>query len=622
MNNARCRKVSKWNIFAFADRLEIAFREQARNTEYTVKAPRLSSILMFPLLIFFWAACTPKNQDKEQTLFLHLREQLRSFDPVLAKDIYSQRMVLQIYEGLLHFNYLKRPVELEPLLADGMPQMSADGKTITIKIKHSIFFADDPCFSNGKGRELTAADFVYSWKRLADSKNKSESYWIFRDKIVGYDEWRKHLSEGKATYDTPIAGIRAPDKYTLVVELKERQYELLYLFTHAATTVVPHEAVEHYGEEFSEHPVGTGAFRLASWDKNSKITLVKNENYHDDFYPKEGAAGDASLGLLKNAGEKLPFAHKVVVHEISEEQPQWLLFNRGDLDLWQATKDYQPQILDGDHLAKSFAVRGIKMSLPVSTDVTYIGFNTENKFLKNKKIRQAMAMAYDQALLAKRFYNALVISAHGPIPPNVEGYRKNIKNKYQQYNLAEAKKYLSEAGYPGGKGLPPFVFEMASMHTTARQMAEFFKQQMAQLGIQVKLQTNTWPQFNEKLKTKKADIFDMAWNGDYPDAENFLQLFYSKNISPGPNSTNFSSPEFDKLFEEMKHTLSGAKRKDLIYKMEDLVMEEVPWIFNFHRVFVFVEQPWFYNFKYDTMIMDTFKYYRVDDKQRQKDKER
>ncbi len=556
--------------------------------------------------------CTKKQNNDDKILFLHSREAIRSLDPVLAQDVYSQRAVLQIYEGLLHFHYLKRPLQLEPQLAESMPSISADGTVITFKIKKGIRFQDDVAFPGGKGREVVAEDFIYSWKRLADPANKSESYWIFRDKVLGYDEWRQQLILGQANYSTPIAGVQATDAHTLKITLKSRNYQMLYQFASAAAVVVAREVVQHYGSEFSSHPVGTGAYGLKEWSRNSKLTLTANKNYRDVEYPESGEVRDGKAGLLASAGQRLPLVPTVVIYEISEEQPQWLLFQKRELDLWQVTKDYVQQFLDNGDLNAHYKSKKVGLSLPVSDDVTYVGMNNENDFLKNKKVRQAISYVYDQKLVLRKFFNSLVTPAHGPIPPLLEGYRSALKNPYQAYDLEKAKALLGEAGFPDGHGLPEFKFEMAATHTTARQMAEYFKEQVALIGIRVRLQPNTWPQFNEKVKNKKADFFEMAWNGDYPDSENFLQLFYSKNVSPGPNSANYSNPEFDRLFEQALRLQASPERTALYEKMEDIVIEDAPWIFNFHRRFVYVRQPWLKNHKHSQMVMDTYKYLDVD----------
>lgn len=592
--------------------MAVAIRILDKDTVVTVK------YLIVILMLMGLCACTKKQSPYAKNLNLQSRQPVRSLDPVLAHDVFTQRMVLQVYEGLLHFHYLKRPLELEPLLAESMPMISADGKVLTFKIKKGIYFQDDPAFKDGRGRELEAKDFIYSWKRLADPENKSENYWVFRDKIVGYDEWREAKAQKLADYSTPIAGLQALDKYTLRIELKRVNYQILYLLTTAATVVVAQEVVDRYGPEFFTHAVGTGAYELKEWIRNSKIVFQKNKKYHDIKYPSVGEAEDKSLKLLESAGESLPFIDTVTVHEIAEEQPPWLLFQKRELDIWQVPKDYQQQVLAGTELAERFAKKQIRLTKTINPDTTYVGFNTENSFLKNKKIRQAMSMAYNQDMVIKKFYNIMAVQAHGPITPKLDGYRKDLKNPYQLYNLEKAKELLKEAGFPDGKGLPSFKFEMSSTNTTARQMAEFFKEQMAQIGIHIQLQPNTWPQFSEKLKNKKADIFEMAWNADYPDAENFLQLFYSKNISPGSNSANYANPDFDALFEKSLSLPPCPERTRLYEKMEEIVIEDMPWIFNFHRTLIFVNQPWVKNYKHDQMIMDVFKYYDVDSEMKAK----
>lgn len=577
----------------------------------TKSAPMKNTLFLLLVASVLWA-CTKKQNTEAKTLFLQSREPVRSLDPVLAHDIYSQKLVLQVYEGLLHFHYLKRPLELEPQLAETLPQVSADGKEILFKIKKGIFFQDDPSFPGGKGREVVASDFIYSWKRLADPQNKSENYWIFRDKILGYDEWRENVALGKADYSTPIEGLQAVDSHTLKIVLKNPNYQIIYHFANAATVAVAREVVDHYGAEFFSHAVGTGPYMVKEWLRNSKITLEKNQTYRDVEYPDEGESDDKMNGLLAASGRSLPLVEKVVIHEISEEQPQWLLFQKRELDLWQVTKDYQPQILENGELTAHYKKKLVALELAINPDITYVGFNTENVFLKNKKVRQAIALAYNQQTVRKKFYNSLVVPAHGPLPPTFAGYRKDLKNPYQTHDLEKAKEFLKEAGYPGGVGLPIFKFEMPSTHTTSRQMAEFFKAQAALIGVRVTLQPNTWPQFSEKIKSKKADIFEMAWNGDYPDAENFLQLFYSKNVSPGPNSANYVNPAFDSLYEQALKLPQGRERTALYHKMEDLLIEDMPWIFNFHRTLVFARQPWLKNVKSDQMVLDVFKYYDID----------
>lgn len=568
------------------------------------------------LLILLALSCTGKNEEAGVFRF-YAKESVRSIDPILASDVYTQQIVGQIYEGLFHFHFLKRPVQVEPLLAEAMPEVSADGLIYKLRIKKGIYFHDDKVFK-GKKRELTAADFIYSWKRIVDPRNRSENYWAFKDKIAGLDEWRELVGKGSANYDSPVEGLQSPGPFDLEIHLKRPYFQLLHVLSLGMSTVVPREAVEFYGQDFGINPVGTGPFRLGNWRTGSRLELVKNKNYHEQYYPSEGAVHDLGGEMLADAGKKLPLLDKIIIDEIPQEQPQWFQFLKGELDALLVPKDYTTVLLKNKTVAAEYQKKGIVARLVPSMDVTYIGFNTENRYFKNKKLRQAMATSYDLARAWQMFYSGLSVPSHGPIPPDLEGYRKDFKNVLSRYDLEAGKKLMMEAGYPQGKGLPTFAYDIGSSSTTGRQMAEFFQQQMAQLGIKIKIQINSWPSFNEKVRKKKSDLFEMAWNGDYPDADNFFQLFYGGNISPGPNSANFKNQKFDTLFEAARRLPSGGERTALYQQMEDVVIEEVPWIFLFHRVRVVASQGWVKNYQYHPMIMDSMKYYRIDGQEKKR----
>ncbi len=525
-------------------------------------------------------------------------------------------MAAQVYEGLYHFHYLKRPIEIEPLLASTMPSVSQDGKTYTISLKKNIYFHEHPAFQKPKERLFVADDFIYSIKRLADPKNRSESYWVVENKIEGLDEWRKNKGAGLANDATPVSGLTALDPHTLQIRLNKPNYQFLQNLTMAATYIVPREIVDFYGANFGNHAVGTGAFQLDQWIRGSQLRFSKNRRYATHTYPLVGTPEDQKQGNLKHAGQPLPLLDRVVIYEIPEPQPQWLLFLKGDIDVLQPHKDYQDTFIKAGRLTGEAEKKGFALELPSGLDITYIGFNTQHPYLKNKKIRQAFSLVFDRTFSVDKFYNFLATPAHGPIPPGLEGYDPARKAFATDYNLELAKKTLADAGYPEGKGLPEFVYEMPSTHPVARQMSEFFKNQLSLIGVKVRLSANTWPQFNDKVKKKKADIFDQAWNADYPDPENFFQLFYSKNISPGPNASNFENARFDQLYEQALQLPFGPARTALYVEMEKLLMDECPWVFNVHRQRPLVKQPWLQNHKFEVMIADTMKYYFVDGPQR------
>jgi ABC-type transport system substrate-binding protein len=547
---------------------------------------------------------------------------IKTLDPIGAGDLYSHIVISQIYEGLLQYDYLARPYKLIPCLAEDMPEVSPDGLIYTFKIKKGVRFQDDPCFkaTGGKGRELVAEDFVYSFKRLADIKNRAEGWWTLDGMIKGLNEFREHSKKSKVTdYSLPVEGLEAPDERTLRITLTRPYPQFLYVLAMSFTMAVPREAVEEYGEEIISHPVGTGPFMLKSWRRGSKLILVRNPNFREEYYPTEGEEGDEEAGLLVDAGKRLPFLERIEFPIIIEDQPYWLNFMKGNLDVAGIPKDSFEQAINPNmELRPEMVKKGIILTKTPLPDVTYIGFNMEDSLVgKNKLLRQAMSLAYNVKEVIKLFYNGRAIPAQGPIPPDIPGYDPELVNPYRQYNLERARELLAKAGYPNGEGLPPLVYENASTDTTARQMAEFFVKQMAKIGIKIKVNNNTWPQFLEKIKTKSAQVFGLAWIADYPDAENFLQLFYGPNQAPGPNNTNFNHPEYNKLYEKVKYMADSPERRKLIKEMVAILIEECPWIFGTHRIGFGLRYAWVKNRK-PHHFSHSLKYTSIDSELRKK----
>ncbi len=568
------------------------------------------------------SSCTKKFSDTDTSINFVLKANVKGLDPLRANDLYSSTVISQIFEGLLEYNYLKRPFTLQPALADGMPTASADGLTHTFKIKKGVKFQDNAAFKDGKGRELTAQDFIYSWKRLADPKSGSEGFWIFDGKIVGLNEWAEGMKTGKTNYDSPIAGLTAPDANTLVIKLIKPYYQLYYVLAMAFSMVTPKEAVDKYGQEFLNNPVGTGPFMLAKssdWVRNSKITLTKNPTWRGETYPTEGMPEDGAAGLLADAGQPLPFADKVIFTELLEDTPRWQNMVKGNFDFTEIPNDnFESAVEKTDHtkIAKSLGAKGMRLQITPNVDLTYTGINMKDPVLgNNKALRQAMALAQDGATLVDKFYNGRGLVAQGPIPPGLPSYDESYKNPFQMHDIAKAKVLMVKAGFPDGKGLAEMTYDTLS-DSKSRQITEFFVQNMAAIGIKVKITPNTWPQFQDKIKTGKAQLFGIAWGADYPDAQNFYQLFYSKNMSPGPNDTSFSNFEFDKLYEESL-TLAPSPARDVLYKkMRDVVVEESPWLLNIHRLRYAVIHGWMGNYKYNDIALDLPKYWHVDSKKR------
>lgn len=566
------------------------------------------------------AGCTKKQDVSDNSIYVSLQANVPGLDPIQADNRYSNIVVGQIYEGLLGYHYLKRPLELVPVLAESLPEVSRDGLTHTFKIRKGVKFQDDEAFTGGVGREVTAEDFIYSWKRLADPANRSTGFWVFDGKIVGLNEWADAKEAGEADYSTPVAGLSAPDPHTLVIKLTEPYYQLHYVLAMTFTTVVPKEAVEFYGEEFLNHPVGTGPYKLDKWIRNSSLTLVKNSNYRKVTFPAEGEAGDKEAGLLADAGKTLPLNDRVVLTEMTEDQPRWLNFLRGNLDYLGVPKDNFDQAIHNNEASEEFKEKGIELIITKEPDITYTAFNMNDPVLgQNKKLRQAMSLAYDTDTLIRQFYYGQALSAQGPIPPEMDGYQADFTNPYKKFDLERARALMAEAGFENGEGLPTFDFDTLS-HTTSRQMAESFQQQMRELGIRLNIRTNTWPQFQDRIKRGQTQIYGIAWSADYPDGQNFLQLFYSKNQSPGPNGSNYSNKEFDRLYEASLKLPAGPQRTKLYHQMRDIVVEDTPWIFATHRLGYNLKHSWLKNYKPNSIISEQYQYLRVDTEEKAKRK--
>lgn len=566
------------------------------------------------LMVMGFVSCTKSKNVNEKSLHITVQSRIKGMDPINTGDTYSSTEVARVYEGLLQYHYLKRPYELEPNLAESMPEVSDDGLTYTFKLKKGVMFHDNKCFEGGKGRELTAEDVVFSIMRLADPRNNAIGWWILDGKVVGLNEWRDEQKKlNKTNYSAKVEGLKAVDKYTVQFKLTEEFPQFLYALPMSYTMIVAKEAVDFYGEEFLNNPVGTGPFMTDTFTQSTKIVYKKNPKYRKEVYPSEGMPEDKEKGLLDDAGKTLPLAEKIVVHIQPESQPRWLAFEKGKTDFLTIPKDnFQSVVTPGKTITDAYAKKGIELQINPDLDVTYISFNHENELFKNNvKLKQAMSLAYNNVRANELFYNNRGILAQTPIPPGIQGYDKNYVNPYMAYDLEKAKKLLAEAGYPKGKGLPVITYDTASS-TVQRQMGEYFKKQMAEIGINVDVVTNTWPQLTEKVHKRKTMTYGMAWLGDYPDAENFLQLLYGPNSSPGPNGSNFNDPGFNKLFKKATKMQPSPERAKLYMEMAQKYSEKVPWILGVHRTSFVVKHGWLKNYKFSTFNYGNSKYFDVD----------
>ncbi|HVM59238.1 MAG TPA: ABC transporter substrate-binding protein [Verrucomicrobiae bacterium] len=551
----------------------------------------------------------------------------KGFDPVDTGDVETERELCHVYEGLMEYAYLDRPYHVVPRLAQAMPEVSADGLTYTFKIKPGVHFTDDPCFPGGKGREVVADDFVYSFKRVLDPRLESQGDWIFAGHVLGADDWVKQMAatNAPAAESTTLPGFQATDKHTLQIRLAKPYPQLLYVLTMGYSFVIPHEAVESYGEQFRRHPVGTGPFRLKSWRPNYRIEFERNPTFSGQTYPATGEPADRAAGLLDDAGKPLPLADRIVEYDIREFYTVWQMFLGGRIISSGINKDYFEKAITPDlALSPDLAKRGIRLYKTPELGTDYIGFNMRDAVVgasadptvneRHRKLRQAFACAIDLKTYVEVVFNNRYMPADSLIPPGVAGHTD--KPYAYQYNLDRAKHLLAEAGYPDGRDshgdqLRLTIILPGAGSTDVRQEADFFEEQLRAIGVDLAVQQLSFAEYLRREHDGETQVFWGGWIIDYPDAQNFLQLFYGPNKCPGINATNYQNPDFDRLYERILTMPDSAERTALYEQMADMTTADCVWALLDYRLDYGLFQPWFQNYKPHGFPYPNAKFYKV-----------
>ncbi len=545
------------------------------------------------------------------------------FDPQAITDLYSGTVVQAVFETLLTYDYLARPSKLVPMAAEALPAITDNGKTYTFRIRKGVHFAPDAAF-NGQKRELVAEDYIYSLKRLIDPKIRSPYAFLVEGKIVGLDEQAAAAkAAGKFDYNAKVAGLEAVDRYTLRIRLKEPDYGMSYVLAHEPTSAVAREVVEKYADEggrIMSNPVGTGAYRVTNWVRSSKITLEANPEYRGfvwDF--KAGSDPDDARIVKEMKGKKMPQIGRVEINIIEEDQARLLAFQGGELDMMNMEGPLAPNVLNGDKLRPEFAARGVKLSRFVDPEITYHYWNLQDPVvggLSREKIalRRAMAMAYNVNEEIKVVRNGQAIEAQSPIPPGVVGHDPAYKSSVK-YDPAGANALLDRFGYKKGpdgmRSLPdgkPFTIRYASRpDSLGRQQDEMWKKAFDSIGIRMEVQKDKFPELLKLEKQCKLQMRTAAWIADYPDADNFMQLLYSKNINQSNNACA-NIPEYDKLYEQSLKMPDSPARNRLYVEMAKVIEAYAPWRLDISRYRNMLVQPWVLGFKKHPILHAEWQY--------------
>jgi ABC-type transport system substrate-binding protein len=556
------------------------------------------------------------------------------FDPAQISDVYSRIATASIFDSLFDYDYLARPVKVRPRVAEGMPVISDDFRTYTVKIKPGIYFADDAAFG-GKKRELTAQDFVYSYKRFFDPKTKSP---IFSDleeeKLIGLDALRRDAEKPGASfnYDKEVEGIRALDRYTLQFKMQETRPRFIYALADAgAFGAVAREVVEKYGDKIMEHPVGTGPFKLDQWTRSSKMTFVKNPNYREEFYEAEPAADDARSQAIyqQMKGKRLPMVDRVEISVIEEVQPRWLSFLGNEHDfLFLLPEAFSYQAIPNNQLAPNLVKKRISMERVAIPDVTLTYMNMEHPMLggytpDKVALRRAIALAYHTEEEIRLPRRNQAIPAQGPIQPGTYGFDAKFKTEMSEFSPARAAALLDMYGYldrdgDGWRDMPdgkPLVLEYATQPDAAsRERSEIWKKSMNAARIKIEFKTAKWPENLKAARVGKLMMWGLGYSASTPDGAGALGLAYGPGKGEG-NLARFENAEFDKLYRQQQLLPDGPERLAMMQQLVKIMVAYMPYKFATHRLRTDMMQPWLLGYRRHPIARDFWKYVDIDTRQ-------
>ena len=518
-------------------------------------------------------------------------------------------------------------------------------------------------FSQTSTREATAEDYVYQIKRMADARLHSPLRGMLGGYIVGFADYSKQLekvyeklrteTDGNQQFvdlrDYAMEGVEELDRYRYRIRVKGKYPQLVYWLAMPFFAPMPWEADLFYSQPgmkkrnitLNWYPVGTGPFMLTENNPNLRMTLARNPNFHGEIYPLEGGKKDQANGLLDDAGKPLPFIQKAVYSLEKESIPIWNKFLQGFYDAAGISSDSFDQAIQfgsqGETaLTDEMKAQGINLVTSVETSIFFTGFNMRDPVIggldeRGRLLRQAISIAVDYEEYISIFNNGRGVPSQGPIPPGIFGSKEGnagtnhyiydfVDGDPQRKPIEKARELLVQAGYPGGQDKKTgkqlvLHYESVGSGPDDKARLNWVLKQFKKLGIQLVIRATDYNRFQEKTLKGTGQIFMWGWNADYPDPENFLFLLYgpnSKVVNAGANVVNYSNPEFDLLFDQMKNMDNSPERQAVIDEMVELVRKDAPWAFGFHPKRFSLFHSWYRNVKPNLMANNTLKYKRLD----------
>ena len=569
---------------------------------------------------------SPAAPPKVLHMFLATAE--TSLDPAVASDLATVSLVENLFDPLLRYDYLARPVKLQGNTATGMPDVADGGRTYTFHLRPGIRFTPDPAFK-GQPREVTAQDYVYSLKRLYDPALHSPWSFIVEGKLLGDAALKKSFS-----YDTDIPGLQAVDRYTLRIRLAEPDNNFLFYLALPAASVVARETIEAYGSQAGNHPVGTGPFMLGDWKHSDRLVLVANPDstavFHTSFDPATADPADRAMAAALE-GKRLPRVDQVEVKIAEEFQGRVLGFLNGEYDyLEQVPESMTPMVIADGRLKPELAARGIRMTRFPVLQTYYMWMNMDDPVVggygrAQVALRRAIALGYNGAEDIAVLRHGFAIHAESPLPPGVLGYDPRYRSPVA-YDPRLANALLDRYGYdqrdadgfrrrpaPGG-GTAPLTLTMSTQaNAEGRLRDEFWRRCLNAIGLRVAFKPDKMGEIKKASRLGKVQMFDIDWVADIPDGENFYQLLYGPNAGRA-NYARFNLPDYNVRYEQARKLPDGPARQKLYFEMNQLIQAYNPWVLLTHPVSADLRQPWLLNYKRHPMEFTQWRYLDLDKK--------
>ena len=562
-------------------------------------------------------------QAEEKVLHMFLSTSETGLDPAVASDNATLSLLENLFDPLLRYDYLARPARLRANTATALPAISSDGLTYTFRIRPGIHFTPDPAFK-GLKREVTAADYVYSLKRLYDPALKSPWAYMFEGKIAGDAALRARFGP-----DVEVAGLQALDRYTLRIRLAAPDNNFLFYLATAASSVVAREVIEAYPGQAGNHPIGTGPFMLGQWKRSDRIVLLANPDSTAVFQATPGTDPEDRAIAAALDGKRLPRVDRVEVRIAEEFQGRMLGFLNGEYDyLEQIPESMTEMVVQDGALKPELAARGIVLSRFPVLQTYYMWMNMTDPVVggygKDRvALRRAISLAYnsaeDIALLKKGF----AIKAESPLPPNVRGYDPRYRSPVP-YDPPLANALLDRYGYTrrdpdGFRRAPDGTPLTLTMHSEAtvggRLRDELWRKCLNAIGLRVLFKSDKKTEIIKASRLGTVQMFESNWIADFPDGDNFYQLLYGPNAGRA-NYARFDLPAYNVRYEKARLLQDGAERNTLYFEMNQLLHAYNPWVPLTHVLSGDLRHPWLKNYKRHPVEFTNWRYLDVDVAQR------